>query len=194
MLDVFWIKAVVSCSLGSTLRLTQDLVNDAAVGAPGNFDPAEIVRRPNCCSKTRCNAFTPAPAESIRVPSMSKSRRRFEFAEFKLQTSNCDAHFSNRNLHFGKSTYRGRLAPSPTGYLHIGHAITFGGPRSVAGRRADRFSFGSKIWIERCRPEFSNAVVEDLRWFGLHWDEGPFFKTNAGHFISRLGRDCALRV
>jgi glutamyl/glutaminyl-tRNA synthetase len=70
--------------------------------------------------------------------------------------------------------YRGRLAPSPTGYLHLGHARTFW----VAWRRA-RAAGGELVFrnedldFQRCRPEFVNAMYEDLRWLGLDWDEGP---------------------
>ena len=70
--------------------------------------------------------------------------------------------------------YRGRLAPSPTGYLHLGHARTFW----VAHRRA-RASAGKLIFRnedldgQRSRPEFIHAMYEDLRWLGLDWDEGP---------------------
>lgn len=70
--------------------------------------------------------------------------------------------------------YRGRLAPSPTGYLHLGHARTF----SVAYRRA-RARGGTLILrnedldAARSRPEFAAAMIEDLRWLGLNWDEGP---------------------
>jgi glutamyl/glutaminyl-tRNA synthetase len=70
--------------------------------------------------------------------------------------------------------YRGRLAPSPTGYLHLGHARTF----LIAGQRADRFR-GSLVFRnedldpDRCRPEFFAAMLKDLRWLGLSWTEGP---------------------
>ena len=71
-------------------------------------------------------------------------------------------------------TYRGRLAPSPTGYLHLGHARTFW----VAQERA-KAGHGTLILRNedldqsRSRPEFVTAMLEDLRWFGLDWSEGP---------------------
>jgi glutamyl-tRNA synthetase len=77
--------------------------------------------------------------------------------------------------------YRGRLAPSPTGYLHLGHARTFW----VAWRRA-RASGGKLIFrnedldYQRCKLEFASAMIEDLRWLGLDWDEGPDFTSQAG--------------
>lgn len=70
--------------------------------------------------------------------------------------------------------YRGRIAPSPTGFLHLGHAATF----AQAWRRA-RDAKGEIILRiedldhERCRPEFIEAIAEDLTWWGLNWDEGP---------------------
>src|SRR6476620_7190176 len=72
------------------------------------------------------------------------------------------------------SSYRGRLAPSPTGYLHLGHARTFW----VAWQRA-RAAHGKLIFrnedldYQRCKPEFVRAMYEDLHWLGLDWDEGP---------------------
>lgn len=77
-------------------------------------------------------------------------------------------------MHYGLSTYRGRLAPSPTGYLHLGHARTFW----VAHRRA-RAAGGKLIFrnedldYQRCKPEFVQAMYDDLLWLGLDWDEGP---------------------
>lgn len=70
--------------------------------------------------------------------------------------------------------YRGRLAPSPTGYLHLGHVRTFW----VAQARAQEHGGSLLLRNEdldraRCRPEFVAAALEDLRWFGLHWSEGP---------------------
>jgi glutamyl/glutaminyl-tRNA synthetase len=70
--------------------------------------------------------------------------------------------------------YRGRLAPSPTGYLHLGHARTFW----VAHQRA-RAAQGNLVLRnedldqQRSKPEFVQAMYEDLRWLGLEWDEGP---------------------
>ncbi|MCR9142831.1 MAG: glutamate--tRNA ligase family protein [bacterium] len=71
-------------------------------------------------------------------------------------------------------TYRGRLAPSPTGLLHQGHARTY----RVAGRRA-KDAGGVLIYrdedldLERCKAEFSRAALEDLARIGLEWSEGP---------------------
>ena len=70
--------------------------------------------------------------------------------------------------------YRGRLAPSPTGLLHLGHARTFW----TAQQRA-REAGGSLVLRnedldpDRCKPEFVAAMLEDLVWFGFRWDEGP---------------------
>lgn len=72
------------------------------------------------------------------------------------------------------ANYRGRLAPSPTGFLHLGHARTFW----MAQERA-RLAGGTLILRSedldrsRCQVEFTLAAIEDLRWFGLKWQEGP---------------------
>jgi len=75
-------------------------------------------------------------------------------------------------------SYVGRLAPSPTGYLHLGHASTF----SIAAKRAR--NAGGKLLLriddldrERCRPEFTAAAIEDLRAIGLHWDGPPILQS-----------------
>src|ERR1019366_2052105 len=72
------------------------------------------------------------------------------------------------------SGYRGRLAPSPTGCLHVGHARTVW----MAQERA--LSAGGTLVLrnedldpERPRQEFVTAMMEDSRWFGLRWQEGP---------------------
>jgi glutamyl-tRNA synthetase len=67
--------------------------------------------------------------------------------------------------------YTGRLAPSPTGLLHLGHARTFW----IAHQRA-RAADGTLYLREedldtaRVRPHFAEAMREDLRWLGLTWD------------------------
>jgi glutamyl-tRNA synthetase len=73
------------------------------------------------------------------------------------------------------AAYRGRLAPSPTGYLHLGHARTFW----IAQERAK--AHGGTLVLRnedldrvRCKPEFVSAMIEDLEWFGFQWQEGPY--------------------
>lgn len=68
--------------------------------------------------------------------------------------------------------YRGRLAPSPTGYLHAGHARTFAvaAQRAAAGTLVLRME---DLDPDRSRAEYTDAALEDLRWLGLHWKEGP---------------------
>jgi glutamyl/glutaminyl-tRNA synthetase len=71
-------------------------------------------------------------------------------------------------------TYRGRLAPSPTGLLHIGHARTFwiAAQRSLAQHGA-LILRNEDLDPQRSRPEFARAMIEDLRWLGIDWNEGP---------------------
>ena len=68
--------------------------------------------------------------------------------------------------------YRGRLAPSPTGLLHLGHARTF----LIAAERAQSGTLifrNEDLDPDRCQPEFASAMFEDLRWLGIRWSEGP---------------------
>lgn len=65
----------------------------------------------------------------------------------------------------------GRLAPSPTGFLHLGNAWAFFlawlGARSRAGGLVLRMEDIDPV---RSRPEYATAIMEDLRWLGLDWD------------------------
>lgn len=78
----------------------------------------------------------------------------------------------------GEKSYCGRIAPSPTGYLHLGHARTFWTAqeraRAAGGKLALRVEDLDRA---RCRAEFVEASLEDLEWFGFRWDEGPFFQS-----------------
>ncbi len=71
-------------------------------------------------------------------------------------------------------SYRGRLAPSPTGYLHVGHARTFW----TAWQRA-RDAGGTLVMRmedldpDRSRGVYADAAYDDLRWLGIRWQEGP---------------------
>jgi glutamyl-tRNA synthetase len=70
--------------------------------------------------------------------------------------------------------YRGRIAPSPTGYLHLGHAATFWTAFQRAREHEGTLVFRNEdLDTQRCRAEFARAMVEDLRWYGIEWQEGP---------------------
>lgn len=70
--------------------------------------------------------------------------------------------------------YRGRIAPTPTGYLHLGHFATFHTAWERARAAGGALVFRNEdIDRQRCRPEYLTAAKEDLRWAGLDWDEGP---------------------
>jgi len=66
-----------------------------------------------------------------------------------------------------------RYAPSPTGYLHLGHVVNaiyvWGVARALGGRVQLRLEDHDRI---RCRPEFERALLEDLDWLGFTADEG----------------------
>ena len=73
----------------------------------------------------------------------------------------------------GSRPYRGRLAPSPTGYLHLGHARTFWTAQQRAAERGGTLLLRNEgLDRQRCKPEFATAMLEDLRWFGFVWAEG----------------------
>ncbi len=65
-----------------------------------------------------------------------------------------------------------RFAPSPNGYLHLGHAysalLNAKMAREVGGRLLLRIE---DIDRARCRPEYEQAIYEDLAWIGLTWEE-----------------------
>jgi glutamyl-Q tRNA(Asp) synthetase len=69
-----------------------------------------------------------------------------------------------------------RFAPSPTGYLHLGLAYS----ALIASREAKGGKFLLRIEdIDpvRCKPEFSEAIVDDLKWLGLTWPEPVRFQS-----------------
>jgi len=92
------------------------------------------------------------------------------------------------------SDFLTRFAPSPTGRLHLGHAFSaltaFEAARAAGGRCLLRIE---DIDLTRCRPEYEQAIFEDLSWLGLDWPR-PVRRQSA-HFpdyaavVSRLARD-----
>ena len=73
-----------------------------------------------------------------------------------------------------KQAYRGRLAPTPSGFLHEGHVRTFrtawDRARSVGGTLVLRMD---DLDSARCTEEYARACIEDMQGMGLDWDEGP---------------------
>jgi glutamyl-tRNA synthetase len=70
--------------------------------------------------------------------------------------------------------YRGRFAPSPTGHLHLGHARTFWVAQERAQARGGVLILRNEdLDSTRFKMEFVREIIEDLRWFGFEWSEGP---------------------
>ena len=67
--------------------------------------------------------------------------------------------------------YRGRLAPTPSGYLHEGHILTFrtawGRARAYEGKLLFRMD---DLDPDRCTAAYATACIEDMRGMGLDWD------------------------
>ena len=76
----------------------------------------------------------------------------------------------------GEFDYVGRLAPSPTGSLHIGHAQTFYTAmkrRQAHGDRGRLIFRVEDLDTQRCKGRYVKEMIEDLHWMGIRWDEGP---------------------
>jgi len=67
--------------------------------------------------------------------------------------------------------YVGRLAPSPTGLLHLGHAATFWAAYERAREYSGRLLLRNEdLDPQRSKVEFVEAMVEDLAWLGIEWE------------------------
>jgi glutamyl-Q tRNA(Asp) synthetase len=78
-----------------------------------------------------------------------------------------------------------RFAPSPSGRLHLGHALSAALGHDAA--RRDRGAF--RLRIEdldpgRCKPEFVDGIYEDLRWLGLDWDGAVLVQSQRTHIYA----------
>jgi len=87
-----------------------------------------------------------------------------------------------------------RFAPSPTGYLHLGHVRSAWEGWQAARAAGGRFLLRVEdIDTTRCRPHFVDAIIEDLAWLGLDWDRPV--RHQSEHFDdyrTALGRLAAL--
>jgi glutamyl/glutaminyl-tRNA synthetase len=73
-----------------------------------------------------------------------------------------------------RAGYRGRLAPSPTGLLHLGHACTFWTAYQRALAHNGTLVFRNEdLDPQRSKAAFAQAMMEDLAWLGIRWQEGP---------------------
>ncbi len=75
-------------------------------------------------------------------------------------------------------TVRVRIAPSPTGTLHIGTARTAVFNWLFARHEGGQFILRIEDTDEeRSKPEFTDNILAGLKWLGMDWDEGPFFQS-----------------
>ncbi len=92
------------------------------------------------------------------------------------------------------SGYLGRLAPTPSGRLHMGHAYTF----AIAYHRARQRSGGQILLriedldLSRCKPIYVDGIFEDLEWLGLQWDRISDQPKGEIYQSRRLPHYCAL--
>ena len=63
-----------------------------------------------------------------------------------------------------------RFAPSPTGFLHLGHGFSAWFAAAAAGPQGRFLLRVEDIDLGRCRPDFEAAIYEDLAWLGLTWE------------------------
>lgn len=86
--------------------------------------------------------------------------------------------------------YRGRIAPSPTGRLHLGHARTFWQAFERAREHEGALIFRNEdLDPQRCRPEFVQSMFEDLSWYGIKWQEGPDIGGAFGPYVQSERRE-----
>lgn len=88
-------------------------------------------------------------------------------------------------------SYRGRFAPSPTGDLHLGSAAAAIFCAAAARRAKGRLVLRMEdLDLGRVIPGKDAAIIDDLRWLGVSWDEGPDVGGEAGPYVQ--SRRCAL--
>ena len=86
---------------------------------------------------------------------------------------------------------RGRFAPSPTGRMHLGNVfaalLSWLSAKSQGGKWLLRIE---DIDPQRSHREFAELIMDDLRWLGLEWDEGPYWQSERGdiyeHYLKVL--------
>lgn len=79
-----------------------------------------------------------------------------------------------------------RFCPSPTGYLHLGNIRTALFNRLLGYKHRMEFLLRIEDTDQtRCKPEFATALLEDLKWMGLHWDQQPVKQSDRRELYSQ---------
>ena len=88
--------------------------------------------------------------------------------------------------------YRGRIAPSPTGLLHLGHAKTFWSAYQRCEEAGGKLIYRDEdIDPHRCKDVFSIAAQEDLHRLGIRWDKGPIKQSERISFYADALKELA---
>lgn len=90
------------------------------------------------------------------------------------------------------TTARGRFAPSPTGRMHLGNIVaallSYLSVKSKGGKWVLRIE---DIDPQRSKQPYADMLMDDLRWLGLQWDEGPYYQSRRGDiYQEQLARLC----
>jgi glutamyl-tRNA synthetase len=119
--------------------------------------------------------FSPPPAEPGNSDKSKQRQRGVVFPQFFRFSPTSWYNGAVLTPHAAPlGIYRGRLAPSPTGYLHLGHARTFWTAQERASAHGGTLVLRNEdLDAARSKSEFVTAMIEDLRWLGFRWEEGP---------------------
>jgi glutamyl/glutaminyl-tRNA synthetase len=91
--------------------------------------------------------------------------------------------------------YRGRIAPSPTGLMHIGHGCTFWTAYQRALERNGALVFRNEdLDPQRSKAKYAAAMLEDLQWLGIRWQEGPDVGGPFAPYEQSRRRDCYVQA
>src|SRR3990170_2162469 len=87
------------------------------------------------------------------------------------------------------SEVRVRIAPSPTGFLHVGTARTAVYNWLFARHHQGKFILRIEDTdIARSQEEMVNAILDSLNWLGLHWDEGPYYQSQRSELYRKYAQ------
>lgn len=86
----------------------------------------------------------------------------------------------------------GRLAPSPSGEIHLGNAFTYTLAWCAAKKMHGRVLFRMEDIDERCRRiDLKNQVIQDMEWLGLDWDGEITYQSNRTHIYDEIFHEIA---